>query len=166
MVIEKTIEIQDEDLENLVSKVRRVPILNPNSRPDSFHLGMDPSQTAAFYAALSQQVSVIQGPPGTGKTYLGLRIVETLLKNRNSWMDEESVPILIICYTNHALDQFLEGILRFTQKVVRIGGQSKCEALESYSLNAWKKQSGRGGHYETKRWIFEIQDKLHELNRY
>lgn len=26
------------------------------------------------------------------------------------------VPILIVCYTNHALDQFLEGILQFCPK--------------------------------------------------
>ena len=27
-----------------------------------------------------------------------------------------NVPILVVCYTNHALDQFLEGILKFCPK--------------------------------------------------
>ncbi len=34
-------------------------------------------------------------------------------------------PILIVCYTNHALDQFLNHILTFTDisDIVRIGGR-------------------------------------------
>ena len=27
-----------------------------------------------------------------------------------------SVPVLVVCFTNHALDQFLEGILKFCPK--------------------------------------------------
>jgi hypothetical protein len=108
---------------------------------------------------------VIQGPPGTGKTYLGLRIVQTLLKNKRFWADPKarSSPILVICYTNHALDQFLEGIAKFTQQIVRIGSQSKCAALEPFSLMAWKKRSGRSDvQQETRSWIYDIQDKLRE----
>ena len=36
-------------------------------------------------------------------------------------------PILVLCQTNHALDQFLEGILEFEPRVVRIGGRSQSE---------------------------------------
>jgi hypothetical protein len=40
-------------------------------------------------------------------------------------------PMLIVCYTNHALDQFLEGILTFLPNgIVRVGSQSKNEALQ------------------------------------
>lgn len=51
--------------------------------------------------------------PGTGKTFLGVRITEMLLHNRSVWCppDEQSTPILMICHTNHALDQFLELII-------------------------------------------------------
>jgi superfamily II DNA/RNA helicase len=110
---------------------------------------------------------VIQGPPGTGKTYLGLRIVQTLLKNKHIWIDGRvrSSPILVICYTNHALDQFLEGISKFTQQIVRIGGQSKCAALEPFSLMAWKKRPGHGVQRDTRRWIFEIYEKLREFDK-
>lgn len=43
-------------------------------------------------------------------------------------------PILIVTYKNHALDQFLEGCLTFTKKIVRIGGGSKNETLQQYNL--------------------------------
>ena len=52
--------------------------------------------------------------PGTGKTYLGVRIAEMLLHNRHVWclQGEQPTPILMICHTNHALDQFLELIIK------------------------------------------------------
>ena len=52
--------------------------------------------------------------PGTGKTFLGVRITEMLLHNRSVWcpLNEQSTPILMICHTNHALDQFLELIIK------------------------------------------------------
>lgn len=43
----------------------------------------------------------------------------------------------MICYTNHALDQFLEYCVDqcgLTQGVVRVGGQSKSEKLEAFKL--------------------------------
>jgi superfamily II DNA or RNA helicase len=82
------------------------------SFPDAETLGLDSSQAEALYAALTKKLAVIQGPPGTGKTYLGLKIVQALLHNWQYWEGVEKrqpTPILVICYTNHALDQFLEG---------------------------------------------------------
>lgn len=43
-------------------------------------------------------------------------------------------PILIVCYTNHALDQFLEGILPFCRDIIRIGGRSKSALLEAFNM--------------------------------
>lgn len=44
-------------------------------------------------------------------------------------------PILVVCYTNHALDQFLEGIHKFQPKgIVRIGSRSSSEIMEGCSL--------------------------------
>ncbi|ERL94133.1 hypothetical protein D910_11415 [Dendroctonus ponderosae] len=74
----------------------------------SFH-NFNESQLNAYKAALTNEFAIIQGPPGTGKTYLGLKVIHTLLRNRSVWYNK--TPILVICYTNHALDQFLEGIL-------------------------------------------------------
>ncbi len=43
--------------------------------------------------------------------------------------------ILCVCYTNHALDQFLEHLLdNGEQKIVRIGGRSQSDKLQKYNL--------------------------------
>lgn len=77
--------------------------------------GLNAAQREAFEAALSKEFVIIQGPPGTGKTFLGLKIARTLLENKNRWY--KRTPMLVICYTNHALDQFLEGLLPVTNEV-------------------------------------------------
>ena len=96
----------------------RVWIRDVYNRPSHVDLRLDPSQCEALYAALTRKVAVIQGPPGTGKTFLGLKVVQVLLQNCQYWRNpaqqetegKKPAPILVICYTNHALDQFLEGI--------------------------------------------------------
>ena len=162
------INIKLDVLDDKQQRLLQVAIFDENSRPDGEVLNLDPSQTTALYAALTQQISVIQGPPGTGKTYLGLRIVHTLLHNTKFWAKDNGKlksPILVICYTNHALDQFLEGITKFTRNIVRIGSQSKCAALEPFSLLEWKKKKGNCVARDTKRWIFEIYEKLRQLSK-
>ena len=118
---------------------------------------LDATQIDAFASALTRRISLIQGPPGTGKTYVGIQIVRALLKNSTGHYDEswkregyrvtppdpfpESPaisPILCICYTNHALDQFLEGLIRSgipIEKVIRVGGRSKSETLAKRALH-------------------------------
>ena len=88
--------------------------------PDRKSLGFNESQMRAFKLALTKEFAVIQGPPGTGKTYVGLKIAQALLQNTSFWEKRgERSPILMVSYTNHALDQFLEGLLpmhgEFTQ---------------------------------------------------
>ena len=80
--------------------------------PDRKSLGFNESQMCAFKLALTKEFAVIQGPPGTGKTYVGLKIAQALLQNTSFWLKRgERSPILMVSYTNHALDQFLEGLL-------------------------------------------------------
>lgn len=62
---------------------------------------------------------------GTGKTFVGLKIVQALLQN---YRVRKPGPILVVCYTNHALDQFLEGIYNFEPNLIRIGSRSRSEA--------------------------------------
>ena len=114
---------------------------------------LDASQLKAIQMALTQEIAVIQGPPGTGKTYIGIKIVEALLGNRRVWDPNSESPILVMCYTNHALDQFLEGILDIDiadndkshvfpppksqtkkPKIVRIGGGCKNEKIEPLNI--------------------------------
>lgn len=70
---------------------------------------LDSAQALALLNALCCRVALIQGPPGTGKTYLGVQIVRALLWNKITGAKSGNGPIVTVCYTNHALDQFLEG---------------------------------------------------------
>ncbi|XP_067944855.1 NFX1-type zinc finger-containing protein 1-like [Watersipora subatra] len=92
--------------------------------------GLNPSQCKAYISALSQELSIIQA---------------------------ELEPILVICYTNHALDQFLEGILKLYEgpaerpesskkylsqsDVLRIGGGSKSELMQSCLIKHHKEKA-------------------------
>ncbi|XP_065913793.1 NFX1-type zinc finger-containing protein 1-like [Dysidea avara] len=114
-----------------------VQLLDPRNWPHHDKVTLDKSQLQAVHMALTQELSLIQGPPGTGKTYIGLKIVQALLQNKSIWDSRAVSPILVVCYTNHALDQFLEGILKFGRKelkIVRIGGRSKSKEMEPYML--------------------------------
>ncbi|KAK6982966.1 NFX1-type zinc finger-containing protein 1 [Biomphalaria glabrata] len=113
-----------------------IPIWDESKWPDAYATTLNDSQLEALKLALTHEMAIIQGPPGTGKTYIGLKIMEILLEN-NVTKDpsESSGPILVVCYTNHALDQFLEGILEFcSEGIVRVGGRSSSKLLENYNL--------------------------------
>ena len=99
---------------------------------------LNKEQFEALKTALTSDLTLIQGPPGTGKTFLGQHLVEVLLRNKKSTGGERQSPILIVCYTNQALDSFLEDILKVTKKVIRIGGRSASEIL--VHKNYWFKK--------------------------
>ncbi|KAE8597455.1 hypothetical protein XENTR_v10016478 [Xenopus tropicalis] len=110
-------------------------VLNFNTWPRKEELGLDESQFEAIKMSLTRELSIVQGPPGTGKTYVGLKIVHTLLANSDLWKTGKN-PILIVCFTNHALDQFLEGILKYKAcNIVRVGSRSSSEILQNCSLS-------------------------------
>ena len=47
----------------------------------------------------------------------------------------------MVCYTNHALDQFLEEIQEFHPRgIVRVGGRSQSEAMQRCSLTKRKRE--------------------------
>ncbi|TEY84121.1 hypothetical protein BOTCAL_0021g00440 [Botryotinia calthae] len=92
---------------------------------------LDRGQSEALLAALSREFCHIQGPPGTGKSFLGVKLVKVLLSCQTARLG----PIIIVCYTNHALDQFLEHLVESgIDKVIRIGGQSKSKILDGKNL--------------------------------
>ncbi|GAB1605315.1 NFX1-type zinc finger-containing protein 1-like [Argonauta hians] len=104
--------------------------------PEASSLNFNDSQLDAFSNILSKEFSLTQGPPGTGKTYIGLQAVKVLCRNHEKWHGR---PMLIVCYTNHTLDQFLEGISKFLDGgIVRVGGQISSEVLQKYSLKNLK----------------------------
>ena len=79
----------------------------------------DPTQKQALQQVFDSQVVLVQGPPGTGKTYLGVQMVKAMLEAYDTatfspaGIRPPALPlqILCICYTNHALDSFLESLL-------------------------------------------------------
>lgn len=117
-------------------------ILNDDLWPDKKFLGLDSAQSIAFKAALTEEFTVIQGPPGTGKTYIGLRIARSIIENLYETKVLES-PILVVCYTNHALDQFLEGLINVTEKIIRIGGGCKSDVLKPNILRNMQRPSAQ-----------------------
>uniref|UniRef100_A0A915BXJ0 NFX1-type zinc finger-containing protein 1 n=1 Tax=Parascaris univalens TaxID=6257 RepID=A0A915BXJ0_PARUN len=106
---------------------------------DGKRMGLDEYQRNALVNALKSELAILQGPPGTGKTFIGRVLVRVLFENMQLWNPARTHPLLVVCYTNHALDQFLEGILedfndsKFSKEfptVVRLGGRCKNESLQ------------------------------------
>ena len=71
---------------------------------------------------------------------MGAQAVKILLQNKFKWNSTSyNKPLLIVAYTNHALDQFLAHILKFTNKIVRIGGRCSNPELTPYMLRNLRK---------------------------
>ncbi|CAM9919168.1 unnamed protein product, partial [Sphacelaria rigidula] len=103
------------------------------------HTTLDKAQLEALLAALSREVALIQGPPGTGKTYVGAKVVRLLLANRDRLGHWEG-PIMCVCLTNHALDQFLGDLLDAgVEDIVRVGGSCKTDRLQPFLLRELSK---------------------------
>ncbi|XP_050528979.1 NFX1-type zinc finger-containing protein 1-like isoform X2 [Daktulosphaira vitifoliae] len=111
----------------------RFNILKDEEWPSEVYLQQESTQFNAFKAALTEECVLIQGASGTGKTFIGQRIVKTLIENLyvNSRLKN---PIAIICNNNLTLDHFLKGILKLSDKLIRIGSQSKHNILKKHSL--------------------------------
>ncbi|CAL8340356.1 unnamed protein product [Merluccius merluccius] len=142
--------------------------LRPADWPAKGHLNLDESQMKAFQLALTKELAIIQGPPGTGKTHVGLKIAQALLTNQELWSDAQgNAPMLVVCYTNHALDQFLEGIHTFLNRgIVRVGGRSNSEILKPFMfknlIDNFRKGNYGNGMPKHLRYAFrEILNELH-----
>ncbi|KAI9318931.1 P-loop containing nucleoside triphosphate hydrolase protein [Dichotomocladium elegans] len=124
-----------------------------------YNIGMDKTQMDALKTILSNNVSIVQGPPGTGKTFVGTYAMNVLLNNFPGSIG----PIVCICQTNHALDQFLEHILKFNDQIVRVGGRSKSEELKEYLLYELRKQGeGAKGVSRLYRKRDELEKKIRD----
>ena len=115
-------------------------VINPHERkyPKQFANLLDSSQLLAVHKCLRYRIALIQGPPGTGKTHVGTIIANLILQNL-----QPQSQILVVCYTNHALDSFIESILKYTDDVVRIGGRCKNEEVKKKRLENKTKFSNR-----------------------
>jgi AAA+ superfamily predicted ATPase len=122
-LVQSDLYFKDEILSNAPKPVESTFLPIPSLVREK--LSSDPSQLKAVEYALSRRLAIIQGPPGTGKTFVGVQLVSTLLRQ------DPNAKILCICYTNHALDSFLESLLDEglpKQSIVRFGSMSKVSA--------------------------------------
>ena len=132
-------------------------LINPkeNIFPDSLKNNLDESQLEAVKHCLTYKLALIQGPPGTGKTHIGTIVTNIFKQNL-----KKDSKILVVCFTNHALDQFLENILKYNvdeKDIVRIGGRCKNENIKKLVLNSTEKY---------KNWKFrEIENKIRLLGK-
>lgn len=158
--------------------------------PSADELHVDESQLKALKFALTNEFVIIQGPPGTGKTHIGLEIAKVLLHNKRQWMneakinerfqfrrniegndrDDASSAMLIVCYTNHALDQFMNGILDFLdpknerewrQKLVRVGSRCSNPRIEGFSLKHRRRYANvQSDHHLYLKLLEESHEKI------
>ncbi|KAG8674221.1 hypothetical protein FPOAC1_000185 [Fusarium poae] len=103
--------------------------------------GLDQGQCHGLIGALTREYALIQGPPGTGKSYLGVQLLRVLLAAKQK---AHLGPIVIICYTNHALDQFLKHLLEVgISRIIRIGGRSAAPELDGLNLRVVGQDTAR-----------------------
>ncbi|KAJ7772619.1 hypothetical protein DFH07DRAFT_993348, partial [Mycena maculata] len=125
---------------------------------------LDESQCEAVVDTLTRELAMIQGPPGTGKSYTGVEILRVLLANNIR-------PILMIAFTNHALDHMLTSVLDagITNKLVRLGSRSADEKISQYSMETIEMVAGKSRldqsfrhHY---RDLKDVQEEIKDLMR-
>ncbi|CAJ0905633.1 4526_t:CDS:10 [Entrophospora sp. SA101] len=120
------------------SKRLLLDVKDPNSYRNAINelksSKLDDTQAEALVSSLCREIALIQGPPGTGKTFVGVELMKVLLSHENRTKGKFG-PILAICFTNHALDQFLEHLLdNGFNKIVRLGGRTKSDKIKNYNL--------------------------------
>ncbi|CAB4491510.1 P-loop containing nucleoside triphosphate hydrolase protein [Rhizophagus irregularis] len=147
------LNVQDEtSKENAIKKL---------STPDVSTL--DETQSRALVDALSREIALIEGPPGTGKTFVGVELMKVLLSETNRKATSIG-PILTICYTNHALDQFLECLLdNNITKIVRLGARSKSDRIKEFYLDTISRSRPKISHQGFM--LYEAFDKLEEIKK-
>ncbi|KAJ4137229.1 hypothetical protein NW768_002811 [Fusarium equiseti] len=103
--------------------------------------GLDQGQCHGLVGALTREYALIQGPPGTGKSYLGVQILRVLLAAKQK---AHLGPIVVVCYTNHALDQFLKHLLDVgISRIIRIGGRSVAPELAGLNLRVVNRDTAK-----------------------
>lgn len=78
-------------------------------------------------ALQSQDYFLLVGPPGTGKTSMALRfLVEESLEEHSSLHTPHST-LLLLSYTNRAVDEICEMLVQSGQDFIRLGQEYSCE---------------------------------------
>lgn len=130
---------------------------------------LDVDQFTALKSALTDPVTLIAGSRGTGKTLLAGKILQVLLHDQGMKNTVKRFPILMICRSNEALDEFLYIARSSTRKMVRIGGTTSNNHLKPYNLRALRRDSANAAGQKIallnlQRQIRSIADEINQLN--
>ncbi|KAM3512419.1 hypothetical protein MY11210_003909 [Beauveria gryllotalpidicola] len=119
--------------ETLVKKIRASSSKAKVIRLGDEKFSLDEAQADALASIIEKPLAIIQGPPGTGKSYVGAIAAKLLLQIPGA-------RVLVLSYTNHALDQFLEDLLKIgieQDQMTRLGSKSSaataCLSFENQS---------------------------------
>ena len=93
---------------NMHGSGQRITLQQFFDTPHSPNSVFDSSQERAVKECLRNRIGIIQGPPGCGKTFIGIQMLRLLL----SLSSLKDPKILVLTYKNHALDEFLKGIMK------------------------------------------------------
>ncbi|KAF2170835.1 hypothetical protein M409DRAFT_63884 [Zasmidium cellare ATCC 36951] len=149
--IELDNQLDSESLDEVIRQVESAPARDLKALLGlSKTVKLDESQTASLLAGLRQSISLIQGPPGTGKSFIGALLAKALY-------DHTSESILVICFTNHALDQFLDDLLTIgipSNDIVRLGSKSSAK-----TQHITLRSQAPGKHRSQENW-----DAINRLN--
>ena len=108
---------------------------------------LDQTQATSLIVGLSQQIALIQGPPGTGKSFIGALVAKALYRHTSS-------KILVLSYTNHALDQYLEDLIDIgipQDDIVRLGSAFKA-STRTKPLVLMEHRNSKGYNLTRKDW--------------
>ena len=127
---------------------------------------LDHSQLSAINHVLSSRIAIVQGPPGTGKTHVAVAATLALLERASAY---DFKPLVVIAYTNHALDQFLRKLYeKSPQKdgfIKRCGGGSKPEDANMYAHGDLRESlKGSAEYRQLKRTEFELFEMLKSID--
>ncbi|OHW97711.1 AAA family ATPase [Colletotrichum incanum] len=146
------IQVYAKKLQNLVESKSRKLILGLQC------FNLDESQIRSLVHALESSVALIQGPPGTGKSFVGALAAKILLT-------DPSKRILVLSYTNHALDQFLDDLMKIgisSSDMVRLGSKST-EATATLSLDKQLRTNGSSRSRAAWGLIDKVKEELSTL---
>ncbi|KAL7722593.1 hypothetical protein QTN25_000212 [Entamoeba marina] len=142
----------------LLGKERLTRSANPITYTRDDLVGCDylsDSQKDAVLTALNEKISLVFGPPGTGKTEVAVRIVDNLIKVKNT------TKILLCAASNAAVDALLDrlidkkiGVVRLTRDLSKL-----TQTARDYSLH------GAAKKYASDNEEDEMADKIDKLLR-
>ncbi|CAL1546219.1 unnamed protein product [Lymnaea stagnalis] len=89
----------------------------------------DSQKEAVKFALMQREVAIIHGPPGTGKTTTVVELIIQAVK--------QGLKILATAPSNIAVDNLVERLASYKQRIVRIGHPARLLShLQKYSLDA------------------------------